>query len=301
VKICADVGGSFIDIAVVDENASIQHRKKIPTPTGDWDAFVGVFADFQSDFADQLRGDDPISIAFAGLAAPDTGIMTSANIECIHGRPLARDLAAALGRPVFVINDADAFVLAEAVMGVAQGHRRVFGLILGTGVGGGLIEDGRIVTGPSGIGGEWGHGQIMIPTPKAPDAVPVFECGCGRKGCLDTIGGARGLERLHQFLHDRTAKSSHITASWEAGDAMATATIDYFCDILAGSLAMILNTYPATVVPVGGGLSNSAALIRELDQRVRRDMLDAPAHPILVATLLGGNAGLLGAALAADQ
>lgn len=300
-KICADVGGSFIDIAVVGDDASIRHRSKFPTPTQDWDAFADVFAAFQAQHASRLKPDDPISIATAGLVAPGSGVMTSANIACVDGRPLARDLAEKLGRPVFVINDADAFVLAEALMGIAQGHKRVFGVILGTGVGGGLIEDGRVVTGPNGIGGEWGHGQIMIATPKAPGAVPVFACGCGRNGCLDTIGGARGLERLHHFLHDRSLPSSDITTGWEQGDAAATATMAYFFDILSGPLAMLLNSFPATIVPVGGGLANCARLITELDRRVRDDMLDTPPHPILMPSVLGGNAGLLGAALAADQ
>jgi len=300
-KICADVGGSFVDIAVVAGDAAILHRRKLATPTDDWAAFVRLFGDIQAEYTTELGAVDPISIAVAGLVAPDTGAITSANIDCIHDRPLAQDLSAALQRPVFVINDADAFALAEAKMGVAQGHRRVFGVILGTGVGGGLIEDGRVVTGARGIGGEWGHGQVMVPSRKAPDAVPVFECGCGRIGCLDTIGGARGLERLHGFLHGIDVASHEITRGWENGVSDASATIDYYCDLLAGPLAMMLNTFPATIVPIGGGLSNSTALLTELDCRVRRGMLSAPAHPILVPTVLGGNAGLLGAAFAAEQ
>jgi len=287
-------------MALVDADASIHHRVKYPTPVDDWDAFVAIFRAFQAAHAGQMAPDDAISIAIAGLVAPDSGTIVSANIACTHGRPLARDLAAALGRPVFVINDADAFVLGEARLGVAAGHDRVFGLILGTGVGGGVIENGRVVTGASGVGGEWGHGQIMFPAPGAPGAVPVLPCGCGRTGCLDTIGSARGLERLHHFLHGETRTSKQITRDFSVGDPRAHATADYFTDILAGALSVILNTFPASIVPVGGGLSNARDLIDLIDRKLRANMLDAPAAPILTITMLGGDAGLLGSYFAAD-
>lgn len=299
-RICADVGGSFVDIAMVGEDASIHHRAKYPTPTRDWDGFVDIFRQFQAMHADEMAAGDAISLAIAGLPAPDSGRIISANIECTHGRRLAHDLSQELGRPVFVINDADAFVLGEARLGVAKGHRRVLGVILGTGVGGGVIDDGKVVTGARGIGGEWGHGQVIIPSPKAPDATPLFQCGCGRMGCLDTIGSARGLERLHHFLHGETASSKDITHGFASGEAQAGATVDYFTDILAGVLSVVLNTFPATIVPVGGGLSNAAELIAEIDRKVRASMLDAPEQPILAATMLGGDAGLLGAYFAAD-
>lgn len=299
-RICADVGGSFVDIAMVDGDASIHHRSKFPTPTDDWDAFVDVFRQFQIRHGADMAPGDAISIAIAGLPAPEGGRMISANIACTHGRRLAHDLAQALERPVFVINDADAFVLGEARLGVAKGHRRVFGIILGTGVGGGVIEDGRVVTSASGIGGEWGHGQVMIPSPKAPEATPAFPCGCGRIGCLDAIGSARGLEKLHHFLHGQTATSQQITEGFTAGEALAGATVEYFSDILGGVLSVVLNTFPASIVPVGGGLSNSAALIARIDDKLRANMLEAPENPILAATMLGGDAGLIGAYFAAD-
>ncbi|HUD89964.1 ROK family protein [Sphingobium sp.] len=299
-RICADVGGSFVDIAMVDADASIHHRAKFPTPTRDWAGFVNIFRRFQSTHAAAMAPDDAICIAIAGLPEPENGRIISANIECIHGRALAQDMSAELGRPVFVINDADAFVLGEARLGAAKGHRRVMGIILGTGVGGGIIADGKVLTGSHGIGGEWGHGQVIFPSPKAPAASPLFQCGCGRTGCLDTIGSARGLERLHHFLHGTTATSKEITLGFAAGEALPSATVDYFTDIVAGILSVMLNTFPATIVPVGGGLSNSAELISAIDRKVRMGMLDAPASPILATTMLGGDAGLLGAYFAAE-
>jgi N-acetylglucosamine kinase len=297
-KICADVGGSFVDVAVIGADATILHQRKYPTPATDWSAFVQIFADLRAEHAHELGSEDPISIAVAGLIDPYNGTLLSANIGCIHGRRLAADLSSALGCQVVVTNDADAFVLAESMLGVARGHRRVLGIILGTGVGGGLIEDGRVVTGPGGIAGEWGHGQVVTRSPIAPGSTPFFLCGCGRWGCLDTVGGARGLERLHHFLHGTQATSRAITDDWTGGDPAAAATIEFYCDLVSGPLAMLLNTFPATIVPVGGGLASSTALVAELDRRVRIDLLRATSEPMLVPSVLGGNAGLLGAYLA---
>ncbi|MEH3108324.1 MAG: ROK family protein [Sphingomonas fennica] len=297
--ICADVGGSFVDIAVIAGEAEILARRKWPTPMADWDGFAAIFRDAAASFARIVAPGSPVAIATAGLADPGSGRLTAANVPAIHGRRLVADLSALLDRPVILLNDADAFVLGEAAFGVARGHQRVFGAILGTGVGGGLIEDGRIVTGPDGIGGEWGHGQIIPDTPGAPGASPLFPCGCGRRGCLDTVGGARGLERLHRFLHGRDADSHTITTDWTAGDPSATATIAYFVEIVGGAIAMLLNTFPASIVPVGGGLSAAPGLIELLDRKVREGLLRRTTAPILHRTRLGGDAGLLGAYMAA--
>jgi N-acetylglucosamine kinase len=296
--ICADVGGSFVDIANVSETGAIDRREKLPTPTDDWRAFVGVFADYLAVHAGAEMDLDCVAIATAGLVDPDSGQLTSANIPAIHGRNLQGDLSDVLGREVVLINDADAFVLAEARFGVARGHRRVFGIILGTGVGGGLIDRGVVLSGAGGVAGEWGHGQVITRSPTSPGATPYFRCGCGRWGCLDTVGGARGMERLHRFLHSKDATSRDVVEGWRLGDALASATIDTYCDLVAGPLAMALNAFPATVVPVGGGLSSAHDLVSELDRRVRVQMLNPPARPLLLPSGLGSDAGLLGALIA---
>lgn len=292
-RLCADVGGSFVDIAAFDDAGTIGGRRKLPTPVDDWTAFVGIFADALAAVAC-----DRVSIATAGLVDPHSGIVTSANIRCIDGRVLGEELSAALGVPVRVVNDADAFVLAEAARGVAAGHARVFGIILGTGVGGGLVEHGRIVSGTGGIGGEWGHGQVVPESRIAPGANPVFACGCGRKGCLDTIGSARGLERLHRFLHGVDADSIAITRGAEGGDVASGATVDYWCDLVGGPLAMLLHAVSATIVPVGGGLANATALIAALDARVRANLLTPTTTAMVVPGRLGEDAGLIGAFVA---
>ncbi len=300
-KICADVGGSFIDIAIIGDDAIVNHRHKHPTPLHDWDGFVAVFAEMQARHGHMLSPDAPISLSLAGLFDRKTGIAASANIPCIHGRQLIHELEAALGRPVRITNDADCFVLAETRLGAARGHEDVFGIVLGTGVGGGLLLRGQLMTGRSGVSGEWGHGPIVTRSHSHPSATPYFPCGCGQSGCLDTIGGARGIERLHAYLHGEAPGSREITDRWEKGDASAGETMDFYMEILSGALAAILNTLPVTIVPVGGGLSNSPKLVQTLDRQVRERMLRAPASPILATTTLGGDAGLLGAMLAARE
>ena len=300
-KFCADVGGSFTQVAILDDETAILHRERHVTPADDRAAFVEIFRVAQSRHAGLLAPDTPLSIALAALIEPATGLTKSANLPCVDGRVLATDLGAALGRPVVVTNDADCFVLAEAKLGCARGHSRVFGIILGTGVGGGLVLDGRLVTGEGGVSGEWGHGPIITRSRTDPMATPYFPCGCGRWGCLDTVGAARGLERLHHWLHGETVHSRRITAAWEAGDPAAVETIDLYLNLVSGPLATVLNTFPASIVPVGGGLSTCARLVAELDVHVRRGMLKPPSEAMLVATSLGGDAGLLGAALAAED
>ena len=300
-RLCADIGGSFVDMGIVNERGDIRDRQRHPTPVTDWEALMALFRVELERHADDLNAAAPVCIALAGIADPASGTTVSANIPCIHGRRFADELSVALSRPVSIINDADAFALAEATLGVGRDHRRVFGIILGTGVGGGLVEDRSVLVDAHGIGGEWGHGEILIASPLAPGAVPVFACGCGRTGCLDTVGGARGMERLHAFLHGCDETSISITAGWIGGDDACGATIDYYTRLLAGPIATFLNSFPATIVPVAGGLSNCQPLIELLDRRVRIGMLTRPTAPVLVKTELRDRAGLLGAALGSGR
>jgi N-acetylglucosamine kinase len=299
--ICADVGGSFVTIALVDPAMAVSRARRLATPTDDWPAFVDVFRSFIANHAGVLPAHAPLSLALSGFVDPLSGVVSSANVRCVSGRRLAADLTEALARPVTVANDADCFVLAEARLGVARGHHRVFGLILGTGVGGGLVEGGALLTGAQGVSGEWGHGPIITRSRTDPAATPYFQCGCGQWGCLDTVGAARGLERLHAWLHGEMAHSREITARWEAANADAMASIDLYVDLVAGPLATLLNTWAATVAPVGGGLSSCEPLVRALDLEVRRRMLAATTGPILVRASLGAHAGVLGAALVAGD
>ncbi|GJI90967.1 ROK family protein [Duganella hordei] len=290
---CFDIGGSAIKCASAAADGSIGPLRRVPTPTNDFAAFTAAMGALIADGGPS----DGVAISIAGVIDPADGRIKCANIPCIDGRALAADLEDAFKLPVWIANDADSFALAEAQAGAGRGHANVFGLILGTGVGGGLVIEGRLIGGPGGFAGEWGHGPVaahFAGTP--PVAIPRFACGCGQTGCLDTVGGARGLERLHHTLHGAALDSRQIIAAWEAGAADAERTVACFIDLLCGPLAMLVNTIGASVLPVGGGLANSAPLIARLDSAVRGAILRKTDGPIIVPGQAGAEPGLIGAA-----
>ncbi len=290
--ICFDIGGSAIKGALAKSPSALTSLGRRPTPPNDFDAFVAVIA--------AMAGDDntPIAIAITGVIDPATGIIKCANIPCVDGKPLAAELRRKLARPVIVANDADCFALAEALEGAGRGHAIVFGAILGSGVGGGLVIDGRIITGPGGFAGEWGHGPIAATMAGDPPiALPHFICGCGLKGCVNTIGGARGMELLHRHIHGIDLPSTAIMAAWLAGDEAADRTVDCQIDLLASPLAVAINIVGAGKVPVGGGLAREPRFIARLDEAVRVRILRRLDTPLVVPGELTVDPGLVGAAL----
>ncbi len=290
-----DIGGSAIKGGIARSETDIAPLGRRPTPKDDFPAFVETLKSFIAE-----TGERPsrIALSIAGVVDPDTQRLIVANIPCIHDRNLAAGLEAELGLPVLIANDADCFAMAEAELGAGRGHRIVFGAILGTGVGGGVVSDGRLVNASGGFAGEWGHGPIIASQAGTPPvAIPAYACGCGQKGCVDTVGGARGLERLHKTLHDLDFSSEEIIADWQRGEERATRTIDVYVDLVASPLALAINITGATIVPVGGGLSNVEPLLAELDQAVRTRILRKFDRPLVVRSECRIEPGLIGAAL----
>lgn len=296
----ADIGGSHIRLARQACDDAFELLIDVPTPANDWGQFCAAISEATSPFA---TGSSALSISIAGVVDPYSGEVAAANIPCINGRSLARDLAAVLGMPVVVTNDADCAALAEARIGAGVGHGVVFCAILGTGVGGGLIVNGRLVRGAGGLTGEWGHGPVVNEAMvDAGDGrslrVPRFKCGCGMTGCLDTVGGARGLERLHEFLHGSMQSSLQILDAWIAGEASAAATVRAWIELVSGPLALVVNVTGASVVPVCGGLSRCTPLVTALDLAVRQQILRRSEAALLIPSPLNDQAGLIGAAFA---
>ncbi len=280
VIVALDIGGTRIRSACAAPPYTLSAQVSQPTPATDFHAFIGALRA-------AVRG-TPVAagISIAGAVDPVTGRARVANIPCLDGRHVAADLAAALGFPVIVANDADCFALAEAVAGAGRGHRTVFGAILGTGVGGGLVVDGKLVAGA----GEWGHGPVTQ---------PAFPCGCGLAGCLDAIGSARGIERLHVHLGGAPLAAPDLLARWTDGDAQAARTVAAWLDVLAGPLAMVVNVTGADIVPTGGGLAGAPGLLAALDAAVRPLTLARPDRPLVVPATSGPEPGLTGAAILA--
>jgi len=294
--ICFDIGGSGIKAALAASPSQLTPLGRVPTPLDDFAAFVTAIRGV-AESAGAPAG-TPIAISITGVVDPADGIITCANIPCIDGRRLGDELATPLGRPVFVANDADCFALAEAIEGAGRGHRIVFGAILGTGVGGGIVIDGRIVSGAGGFAGEWGHGPVAATSAgNPPVAIPRFACGCGQAGCVDTVGAARGMERLHKHLHAIDLPSTAIVEAWRAGDSQAARTIEVQIDLLAGPLALVINVVGAGIVPVGGGLGKAPEFIALLDTAVRQRILRRLSAPLVVPSRLTLEPGLVGAAI----
>lgn len=293
--VCFDIGGSAIKGAIVHSRDRIFPLPRRTTPLSNFRQFVEVL----ESVLDEAGGHpDCVAISITGVIDPETRRLKCANIPCIDGRELVAELEAALHLPVKIANDADCFALAEAGAGAGRGHRIVFGAILGTGVGGGLVIDGRLINADGGFAGEWGHGPaIAAEAGNPPIAIPAYDCGCGQKRCVDTVGGARGLERLHQTAHGKTLSSHEIIEAWKAGDAEAKRTVDLFVDLVSSPLALVINITGATIVPVGGGLSNSEELLAEIDRTVRSRILRHFDRPLVVRGECRIEPGLIGAAL----
>lgn len=292
---CFDIGGSRIKPGWATAPGKLALLPEMPTP-GDFSGLVAAMR------AAVQPGSLGVSVAIAGVVPPDSGRLNAANVSAAHGHQVAAELKAALGLPVWVANDADCFALAEATLGAGKGHRNLFGLILGSGVGGGLVIDGRIVTGVGGYAGEWGHGQVLAE--RLPDLgldIPHFPCGCGQMGCIDTVGGARGMERLYRHIGGSDLSSTAILSDWLTAEPLAQLVIEAWVALLAGPLAVVLNVTGSSVVPVGGGLANVPELIALLDRVVRARLLRRTDAALIVPATLGTDAGLIGAAMLGFQ
>ncbi|MDR6187792.1 N-acetylglucosamine kinase [Agrobacterium pusense] len=293
--VCFDIGGTTIKGAIAYAPDDIRPVPRIPTPKTSFEDFA---AGLKSVIDNSGGTPACVSLSIAGVIDADTGRATVANIPSIHGRALKDELEQALGLPVIVSNDADCFVMAESEIGSGRGHRVVFGVILGTGVGGGLVIDGRLINSEGGFAGEWGHGPVAATRAGNPPVeLPRFECGCGLTGCVDAIGSARGMEKLHMHLYRQDMTSEEIIAAWLGGNPDAARTIDILVDILASPLAMVINVTGATIVPVGGGLSNSRELLATLDEAVRARILRRFARPLVVPAICRIEPGLIGSAV----
>lgn len=302
--LCMDVGGSFIKFALSPGPGELKPLERIATPTGKWDMFAASIAEVIERHGAAFPGTAPLAVSIAGLVDPLDGKATSANIPCITGRQIAEELSDRLDRPVVAANDADCLTLAEANEGAGKGHAVVFCAVMGTGIGGGLAVDGHLVRGAGGVTGEWGHGPVLnteVHVDGENIHIPRFSCGCGRCGCVDTVGGARGLERLHTFLHGLDTTSHDILHAWQEGQAAARKTIGVYLELVADPLALAINITGASIVPVGGGLGSVPALITALDETVRVRILNSFGRPLVVPATRQEDGGLVGAAVLGHQ
>ncbi|WP_213989398.1 ROK family protein [Sodalis sp. dw_96] len=297
---CADIGGSFIKFGVSRRAGEVEECVKVQTPTASWADVVTTMRSLITQYGADLPPHTPLALSTAGLISPQTGELLSVNIPAFTGRPLATALCSVLNRPVSAANDADCFVLAEAHAGEAQGCSVVAGIILGTGVGGGLVINGQLVRGYGGVTGEWGHGAITrteLTLNGKTYPIPRLPCPCGQTGCIDTLGGARGMERLHRHLHQRDRSSMEIVDGWLDQQPDSTLTVNAWLQLVAEPLALLVNILGPSKIVAGGGLASSAPLIAALDLEVRAGVLHRYDYPLVVPGRFIAQGGLVGASV----
>jgi predicted NBD/HSP70 family sugar kinase len=290
IRIGVDLGGSKIEIAALDAAGVFLLRKRIASPATSYEAIVEAIARLIEDAERELGARCPVGIGTPGSISRATGLLKNSNTVCLNGRPLRADLEARLGRAIRIANDANCFALSEAIDGAAAGASVVFGVILGTGVGGGIVVDGRVLDGPNGIAGEWGHNPL--PLPQAED-LPLPACYCGRAGCIETYLSGPGMSADHE-RHGGERLPAHAIAA--SGAPACRATLDRYCERLARALATIVNVLDPEVIVLGGGLSNIDALYEEVPRRWGRYVFSDTIATRLVKHRHGDSSGVRGAA-----
>ncbi len=289
-RIGIDLGGTKIEIVALAPDGTEVLRHRIPTPSG-YAPTVAAIVDLVADADARLGVRASIGIGIPGAISPATGLVKNANSLALNNHPLDRDLSEAIGRTVRIENDANCFVLSEAIDGAAAGCGVVFGVILGTGCGGGLVMHGAVHRGPHGIAGEWGHNPL--PWPNA-DEFPGRPCWCGRLGCLETYVAGPALARDCDGPDARDASSLPQRAA--AGDERARAALERHADRLARGLAQVINLLDPDAIVLGGGLSNMVHLYTDLPRLLPRHVFsDVVATPIL-KNQHGDSSGVRGAA-----
>jgi fructokinase len=290
-RIGIDLGGTKTEAIALDPAGGRElARLRVPTPSGSYDGTVATIRDLVQTLESRLAATgSSVGIGIPGTVSPASGLVKNANSTWLIGKPFDRDVAAALGRPVRVANDADCFALSEATDGAAAGAGTVFGVILGTGVGAGLVVRGRLVGGPNAIAGEWGHNPLPWPT----DAErPGPRCYCGKSGCIETFLSGPGLER-DCGGGDRVPA---IVARAEAGDPAARAALTRYEDRLARALASVVNILDPHVIVLGGGVGNVGRLYDAVPRLWGAHVFSDTVATRLAAPAFGDSSGVRGAA-----
>ncbi|HEX3673361.1 MAG TPA: ROK family protein [Rhizomicrobium sp.] len=292
-RIGVDLGGTKIEVMALDDGGVILARERVATPKNDYAATVAAIGGLVLATEAKLKLRGSVGIAIPGTISAVTGLVKNANSTGLIGHPLDADLARALGRPVRVANDANCFALSEATDGAAAGKDVVFGIIAGTGVGGGVCVGGRVLNGAHGIAGEWGHNPL--PWPRDGE-LPGPRCYCGRQGCIEAWCSGPSVEREYAATAGRQVSAADIAKDAAGGDPTARAAMAVFYDRFARAIATLVNILDPDAIVIGGGLSNIDALYEELSGRVEHYAFTTEAPPLIVKNVHGDSSGVRGAA-----
>jgi fructokinase len=292
VRIGIDLGGTKTEIVALDRNGKEILRERTPTPSQSYTEIIAMLADLIFQSERKIGQTCTVGIGVPGAISPATGLIKNSNTLCLIGQPLDKDLSEILERPVRLANDANCFALSEASDGAGAGSDVVFGVILGTGVGGGVVVHGKVLSGPNAIAGEWGHNPLPWPLDSER---PGPLCYCGKNGCIETFLSGPGLARDHLAVEGISLSSEQIAAA-TLGDSAAEATLIRYELRLARALASVINVIDPDVIVLGGGLSNLDRLYQSIPSIWGQFVFSDRVDTRLVRAKYGDSSGVRGAA-----
>jgi fructokinase len=288
-----DLGGTKTEAIVLDDDGTEHFRRRLATPAARYEGILDTIAQLISLAEAKCGRFGSVGICTPGAIVPETGLLKNSNTVCLNGKPLLADLGRRLGRPVFIENDANCFALSEATDGAGAGSASVFGVILGTGAGGGWVIHGRLHTGVNGIAGEWGHN----PLPRAPgEARSGRPCYCGRVDCIETYVSGPGFARTHGEIAGEDLPAVEVAARLRQGDANAVEALARYVSHLARGLATVINVCDPDVIVLGGGMSRMGELYPRLAQALPEFVFSDTVKTRILHPAYGDSSGVRGAA-----
>jgi fructokinase len=293
IRIGVDLGGSKTEaVALADDGRELQ-RRRLMTPRHDYRATLQTIAELVQGFEAELGEQGSVGVGIPGAISPASGLVKNANSTWLNGMPLDRDLEQLLGRPVRLSNDANCFAISEAVDGAAAGAEMVFGVIVGTGTGGGVVIHGKPLTGPNAIAGEWGHNPL--PWPRA-DELPGPACYCGKQGCIETWLSGPGFAAAYERMGGEKLSAEVIVSRAEEGDTLAESALQAYEDRMARALASVINVLDPDVIVLGGGMSKITRLYESVPRLWGRYVFSDRVDTRLLPPKHGDASGVRGAA-----
>jgi fructokinase len=292
-RIGIDLGGTKIEIIALDEQGAELHRERIATPRGSYDGTIDALTSLVATAERVIGRRGRIGIAMPGAISPATGLVKNANSTWLNGRRLRADIEAALGRSVRLTNDANCFALSEATDGAGAGAETVFGVIAGTGTGGGVVVQGHLCTGPNAIAGEWGHNPLPWPDD---DERPGPPCYCGKHGCIETFLSGPGMADDHARVAGTRLEAHEIAFEAAAGDAACEATLARYERRMARALASIINVLDPDVIVLGGGISKLQRLYERVPRLLPEYVFSDRVATKILPPVHGDSSGVRGAA-----
>jgi len=289
-----DIGGTKMEAVLLDATGTVVLRERRPTYKDHYRGFLDNLTEMINGIRSATQVDFTVGVGLPGAIDPLTGLIKNCNCLVLNGENLKRDLTVLLDQPVFLANDADCFTLSEAVDGAGKGYGTVFGVIVGTGCGGGVVVNGQLLSGPNAIAGEWGHNPL--PGWRYEQDGPVEPCYCQHVNCVESYISGTGFSRRFNARHDTAFSSDVIMAAVQEKEPRAVAHYHHFIDAFSRSIAAVINILDPHAIVLGGGLSNVESLYQDLPEAVGKYIFSPTCRTAIVKARFGDASGVRGAA-----